>query len=188
MCGCIGVVLTSAIDDSGRRLWRVGDPKGRNGTWRSRRHSLDSTRHSRNNVRNRGLWGIGLRSYTRGPCWLLTESNCACVHTSLKEEMRSPSLSKTECSEALLYCSSCGKEVSRTARFCYNCGFQLGPSRTSLSSEQLSQVKLEVIWAKEKTVPKLLRGSPQAHMSFHALEKGLSDDEKAWLKHKRDTE
>ena len=56
---------------------------------------------------------------------------------------------------------------------------------TKLTPEQLRQVQLEIIWVKEKTVPKLLRGTWQAKMSFKALEKGLTESEKQYLKRKR---
>lgn len=59
---------------------------------------------------------------------------------------------------------------------------------SKLTPEQLRQVQLEIIWTKEKTVPKLLRGTWQAKMSFKALEKGLTESEKQYLKSKRDNE
>jgi uncharacterized membrane protein YvbJ len=87
------------------------------------------------------------------------------------------------------FCPKCGNQVTPEAAFCSKCGHPLkqAPS-SSLTSEQLSQVRLEVIWTKEKTVPKALRGLPQARVAFGALEKGLTDSEKQYLKHKRDTE
>jgi hypothetical protein len=60
--------------------------------------------------------------------------------------------------------------------------------QSKLTPEQLRQVQLEVIWAKEKTCPKLLRGTFQAKMSFRSLEKGLTESEKQYLKRRRDTE
>jgi 23S rRNA maturation mini-RNase III len=57
-----------------------------------------------------------------------------------------------------------------------------------LTPEQLRQVQLEAIWAQEKTVPKWMRGTWQAKLSFKKLEQGLTESEKQYLKRKRDTE
>lgn len=61
-------------------------------------------------------------------------------------------------------------------------------TETKLTPEQLRQVQVETIWAQEKTVPKWLRGTWQAKLSYKKLEKGLTEDEKAILKRRRDTE
>jgi 23S rRNA maturation mini-RNase III len=62
------------------------------------------------------------------------------------------------------------------------------PTNHQLTAEQLRQVQLEHIWVEEKKVPKWLRGTWQAKLSFKQLEKGLTESEKEYLKRKRDTE
>jgi hypothetical protein len=62
------------------------------------------------------------------------------------------------------------------------------PRANELTDQQRRQVQLETIWLHEKTVPKLLRGTWQAKLSFNKLEKGLTESEKQYLKKRRETE
>jgi hypothetical protein len=99
------------------------------------------------------------------------------------------------------YCPHCGAELTNNANFCANCGAELmdanvqkmdkelfPPPPPPLTREQLRQVQLETIWLHEKTVPKWLRGTWQAKLSFKKLEQGLTESEKQYLKRKRDSE
>jgi uncharacterized Zn finger protein (UPF0148 family) len=91
------------------------------------------------------------------------------------------------------YCPHCGAELANKSNFCSNCGAKLTESNVEqmdkkLTPEQLRQVQVETIWTKEKTVPKWLRGTWQAKLSFKKLEQGLTESEKQYLKRKRDTE
>lgn len=91
------------------------------------------------------------------------------------------------------YCPHCGTELVDNSNFCRNCGNRLINTNVKqmdkgLTEEQRRQVQLEAIWMHEKTVPKLLRGTWQAKLSFNKLEKGLTESEKQYLKRRRDTE
>jgi methionyl-tRNA synthetase len=91
------------------------------------------------------------------------------------------------------HCPHCGTKNADDANFCNNCGTKLRgtqgePANQKLTTEQLRQVQLESIWVEEKKVPKWLRGTWQAKLSFKQLEKGLTESEKQYLKRRRDTE
>jgi uncharacterized membrane protein YvbJ len=93
------------------------------------------------------------------------------------------------------YCPNCGTKNTNNYTFCMKCGTKLTNSQpppppcNQLTDEQLRrQIQLEAIWMHEKTVPKMLRGTWQARLSFSKLEKGLTESEKEYLKRRRDTE
>jgi predicted amidophosphoribosyltransferase len=91
------------------------------------------------------------------------------------------------------YCPRCGAQLANNGNFCSDCGATLTNTNVEqmdkrLTPEQLRQVQLEAIWTQEKTVPKWMRGTWQAKLSFKQLEKGLTETEKQYLKRKRDTE
>ncbi len=91
------------------------------------------------------------------------------------------------------YCPRCDAKNADDANFCNNCGTSLTGAQVEstnhrLSAEQVKQVQLESIWVEEKKVPKWLRGTWQAKLSFKQLEKGLSESEKQCLKRRRETE
>ena len=74
------------------------------------------------------------------------------------------------------YCPHCGTRNTSNGTFCSNCGTKLKDTSSEqmnnrLSPDQLRQVQIETIWTKEKTVPKWLRGTWQAKLSFKKLEK-----------------
>jgi len=91
------------------------------------------------------------------------------------------------------YCPRCGTKNTSNNNSCGNCDANLTNGQSEqktnkLSKEQLRQKQLENIWAIEKTVPKWLRGSWQANLSYCKLEQGLTESEKQYLRHRRDTE